>query len=283
VARPLPDVEGVTHRDVNAGGVRLHVAEAGEGEPVVLQHGWPQHWYAWRLVIGKLAERYRVIVPDLRGFGWSQAPGRGYNAPQFAADLAALLDTLELDKVRLVGHDWGGIAGFILALERPERVERFVAMGTGHPWMKIGPGDVPRFAYQFVIAAPLAGPLFVRTALERFLKDRVWDEETKRIYLAQFDESDRVDATVGLYRAAIGTQVARLLPGTSAGPAALRLIVPTLFLQGGNDPVIKPHMLEGFESHADDMTLEILDGVRHFVPEQAPDVVAERTLAFFSE
>jgi pimeloyl-ACP methyl ester carboxylesterase len=282
VARPLPEVEGVTHRNVNAGGVRLHVAEAGEGDPVILQHGWPQHWYAWRHVIPKLAERYRVIAPDLRGFGWSETPGHGYSAPQFADDLAALLDALEIDKVRLVGHDWGGIAGFILCLERPERVSHFVVMGTGHPWLKIGPRDLPKFAYQFVIAAPVAGRLFVRNSLERFLKDRVWDDETKRIYLGQFDEPERVTATVGLYRAAVGTQIGRLLPGTS-GPAALRLTVPTLFLQGSNDPVIKPEMLEGFESHAPDMRLEVLEGVRHFVPEQVPDVVVERTLAFFSE
>jgi pimeloyl-ACP methyl ester carboxylesterase len=280
---PLPEVEGVTHRYVNAGGVRLHIAEAGEGEPVVLQHGWPQHWYAWRLLIPKLAERYRVIVPDLRGFGWSDAPGKGYNAPQFAADLAALLDALEIEQTRLVGHDWGGIAGFILCVERPERVSRFVVMGTGHLWMKIRPGDLPRFAYQLVIAAPLAGRLLVQHALEGFLKDPVWDEQTKRIYVDQFDESGRASATVSLYRSAVGTQLRRLVPGSSAGAAALRLTVPTLFMQGSNDPVIKPHMLEGFESHAPDMRLEVLDGVRHFVPEQVPDVVAERALAFFSE
>jgi pimeloyl-ACP methyl ester carboxylesterase len=283
MARPLPEIEGVTHRDVNAGGVRLHVAEAGDGDPVVLQHGWPQHWYMWRLVIPKLAERYRVIVPDLRGFGWSEAPGHGYNAAQFADDLAALLDSLELDRVRLVGHDWGGVAGFILALERPERVQRFVAIGTGHPWLRIRPEDLPRFAYQFALATPVAGRILVRSALKRFLNDPVWDAETKGIYLDQFHEPERADATVALYRATVTTEVGRLLPGTSAGPAALRLTVPTLFLQGSRDPVIKPHMLAGFESHADDMTLEVLDGVRHFVPEQAPEAVAERALAFFSE
>jgi pimeloyl-ACP methyl ester carboxylesterase len=283
VARPLPEVEGVTHRDVDAGGVRLHVAEAGAGEPVVLQHGWPQHWYAWRHLIPRLAERHRVIVPDLRGFGWSEAPGHGYDIPHFAADLVALLDALELDQVRLVGHDWGGMAGFAMCLEHPQRVSRFVAMGTGHPWIKLKPGDLPKFAYQLLLAAPVAGRLFVTRGLERFLRDPVWDAETRRIYLDQFDEPERAGATVGLYRTALVTQGARILPGTSAGTAAPRLTTPTLFLQGSDDPVLKPEMLTGFEPHAEDMTLEALDGVRHFVPEQVPDVVAERVLAFFSE
>jgi pimeloyl-ACP methyl ester carboxylesterase len=282
MSRPLPDVEGVTHRYVNAEGVRIHIAEAGEGDPVVLVHGWPQHWYAWRRVIPRLAERYRVIAPDLRGFGWSQAPGRGYNAAQFAADIVGVLDALELEQAGFVGHDWGGVAGFILALERPERLSRFVAMGTGHLWMKVRPQDLPRFAYQLVIAAPVVGRFFVQNALDGFLKDPVWDEETKRIYTSQFDESARADATVSLYRGALTGQGARLLPGVTTGHAALRLTVPTLFLQGTKDPVIKPEMLEGFEAHADDMTLEPLDGVRHFIPEQVPDLTAERLAAFFS-
>jgi pimeloyl-ACP methyl ester carboxylesterase len=72
--RPLPEVPGVRHSWHQAGDVRLHVAEAGEGPPLVLLHGWPQHWYEWRALIGPLAERYRVLAPDLRGFGWSDSP-----------------------------------------------------------------------------------------------------------------------------------------------------------------------------------------------------------------
>jgi pimeloyl-ACP methyl ester carboxylesterase len=93
----LPHVEGVEHRDVRLPGrVRLHIAEAGEGEPLVLLHGWPQHWYCWRGVVSELGSTYRLVMPDLRGFGWSEAPGGGYDAPTFAADIVALLDSLEL-------------------------------------------------------------------------------------------------------------------------------------------------------------------------------------------
>ena len=77
-ARPLPHVPGVAHRFVTVRGVRLHVAEAGSGDPVLLLHGFPQHWYAWRRVIPLLSGQYRLICPDWRGFGWSQAPAHGY-------------------------------------------------------------------------------------------------------------------------------------------------------------------------------------------------------------
>ena len=158
--RPMPELPGVSHRFVDAGGVRLHVAEAGAGEPVVMLHGWPEHWWTWRKLIPGLAEHYRVICPDLRGFGWSDAPRRGYEKEQFAADVAELLDSLGLHDVRLVGHDWGGVAGFILCVRRPDLVSRYLALNTGHLWPRVersGARNLHRFAYQWVIAAPGLG------------------------------------------------------------------------------------------------------------------------------
>src|SRR4051794_27795356 len=88
-----PSVPGVTHEWVDAGGLRTHVALAGapDAPPLLMVHGWPQHWYCWRKVIGPLAERYRVIAPDLRGHGWTDAPRDGYAKAQLADDMLALL------------------------------------------------------------------------------------------------------------------------------------------------------------------------------------------------
>jgi pimeloyl-ACP methyl ester carboxylesterase len=85
-------MDGVTHRYVDVLEVRMHVAEAGEGPPVVLLHGWPQHWWTWRRVIPALATERRLICPDLRGFGWSEAPPGRYELAEFADDVLALLD-----------------------------------------------------------------------------------------------------------------------------------------------------------------------------------------------
>jgi pimeloyl-ACP methyl ester carboxylesterase len=124
----LPDVPGVRHLLVDVGEVRLHVAEAGEGDPIVLQHGWPQHWYAWRHVIPTLARTRRVIAPDLRGFGWSEAPPGRYEKATFASDLIGLLDALDLDRVVMGGHSFGGLLTYWLAANHPERVERCVVL-----------------------------------------------------------------------------------------------------------------------------------------------------------
>src|SRR5438067_847879 len=86
----MPHVDGVEHRYADIDGVTIHYAESGSGEPLVLQHGWPQHWYMWRKLIPPLAERFRVICPDLRGHGWSDAPRSGYLKSQLATDLSGL-------------------------------------------------------------------------------------------------------------------------------------------------------------------------------------------------
>ena len=100
-ARPssdLPEVEGVSHRRVRARGLDFHVAEAGEGDDVVLcLHGWPQHWYEWRHLMPALAAAgHRVLAMDLRGFGWSDAPPRGYEKENMADDVLAAVSYTHL-------------------------------------------------------------------------------------------------------------------------------------------------------------------------------------------
>src|SRR3954469_14133108 len=136
----IPRLDDVEHHHVEVDGVRLHYAAAGEGEPVVLLHGWPQHWWSWREVIGPLAQRYRVICPDFRGMGWSDAPPTGYSLWAQVRDVLGLLDALALPRVRLVGHDWGQLTGWLAAFTAPERLERFVASGGVHPWSAIRGG-----------------------------------------------------------------------------------------------------------------------------------------------
>jgi pimeloyl-ACP methyl ester carboxylesterase len=118
MADEMPQAEGVEHRFVNANGIQVHVADAGppDAPAVLLLHGWPQHWYMWRRVMAGLRDEFRLLAPDLRGFGWTEAPGRGYDAETFAQDQVALLDALELDRAHVVGHDWGGWTAMLLRI-----------------------------------------------------------------------------------------------------------------------------------------------------------------------
>jgi len=287
----MPELAGVEHRFVELPGLRMHIAMAGAGEPVVLLHGWPQHWWAWRHLIPALAERYRVICPDQRGFGWSDAPPVGYAKDQLATDIVQLLDKLGHQRVRLVGHDWGGFIGFLICLRHPERVERYLALNTAHPFPR---GDartlaaLSRLWFQPLIATPRLGPRLVGSPRQRFVRwlldsgnvdESVWSGQDTELYLAQLREPARARASSLLYRTFL---MHELLPGLRGHYKQLRLRTPTLFLHGTGDPTLHPALLRGFEPYADDLTLELVDGVGHFIADERPELVADRAREFFA-
>jgi pimeloyl-ACP methyl ester carboxylesterase len=289
VLSDLPTVEGVEHDLVTTARLRVHVARAGSsGPPLVLLHGWPQHWYAWRYVIPGLAEHYRVFAPDLRGLGWTDAPPNGYENESLARDLSALLDALGLERVFLVGHDWGVHAGFLFCLQEPERASAFVALNDVHPWMRSSLRDLVhlwRFWYIVVLAAPFVGswalrtrPGFVRLLIRSWSARHVWSEEELEGFARRLNQPRRARASVQWYRALLR----ELLPILRGRHRSQRLRTPTLLLCGSDDGVVRPHQLRGYEPYSDDMRVECLDGVGHFSAEEAPDAVVERTLAHFA-
>jgi pimeloyl-ACP methyl ester carboxylesterase len=285
--RPMPQLDGVEHRFVSAGGLRMHVATAGEGPPLLLLHGWPQHWWMWRDLIGPLAESRRVICPDLRGFGWTDAPPGGYDPEIFAADVAALVGALELtEPVDLIGHDWGGWTGFVLALRRPELVRRLLAAGIVHPFIRpslSGLRGLWRFWYQWALGLPGLGPRIVRTAGTRtptllFLGARpeIWSEEERQTFTEQFREPERAEATSLLYRHA-----ALRLPAQLRAYRRLRLEQPTLLLFPAEDSVQKTIKLDGYERNAPRMEIEVVPGATHFIVDERPELVLERATELF--
>ncbi|MBI1815828.1 MAG: alpha/beta hydrolase [Deltaproteobacteria bacterium] len=123
----------LTHRYVETNGIRMHAVDAGSGFPVLLCHGFPELWYSWRHQIGALAAAgYRAIAPDQRGFGETDAPAaiETYSIHHLVGDLTGLLDALEIDKAVIVGHDWGGLVVWQMALLAPHRVAGVVGINT---------------------------------------------------------------------------------------------------------------------------------------------------------
>ena len=202
----FPPVAGVEHRFVEAGGLRMHVAEAGAGEPLLLLHGWPQHWYQWRGVIQRLAGTRRVIVPDLRGFGWTDAPPGPVEPDVFVRDVIALLDALGIEQTDLAGHDWGGFTAMLLAARHPERFRKVVALSAPHPWIEI----TPRLAletWRAWYALPLAAGLMERTpklAAWFIRREGVPAEDVADLRRALRDPA-RAAATTRLYRSYLRT------------------------------------------------------------------------------
>jgi pimeloyl-ACP methyl ester carboxylesterase len=276
----LPALDGVTHRTVAVRGLELHVAEAGAGTPVVLVHGWPQHWWAWRRVVPLLAAHARLVMVDQRGFGWSSAPPDGYEKATLADDLLAALDALGLERVHLVGHDWGTYVACLACLSAPDRFERLLAMSCPLPLGSPSPRqarELWRFAYQLLLVAPVVGERlianegFTRALLRRAAASPdTWTEDELRTFSAVLAEPGRARASVQLYRTFLVHEAGR----TGGG----HLRVPTHLMTGERDPAVRPVLLEGAERHADELTIETVPGCGHYLPEERPELVAERVL-----
>lgn len=288
MSRPA-EIEGVSHHRVSARGIEFHYAEAGAGDDVVLcLHGWPQNWFEWRHLMPALADRYRVIALDLRGYGWSDAPPAGYEKENMADDVLAVLDELGIERVKLVGHDWGAWIGFLLALKAPQRFERYLALNILPPWttMRAMAPHLWRFWYQWLILSPGIGPWlhtsgkFVpKVLVGASVRREVWDDATLHAFSDPFTEPARANAAVQTYRVFNLQEVREIAKGRYA---KARLEVPTKLLFGKGDQALKYTLLDGYQQHADDMQLELVDGCGHFIADEMPDLVAEKAREFFA-
>lgn len=285
----MPQLQGVEHHVVDVRGARMHVADSGgDGPPVVLLHGWPQHWWTWRGVIELLREDFRVLAIDLRGFGWSDATPRGYRKEELAEDVVGVLDALDLQSVYLAGHDWGGVVGFIVCVQHPDRVRRYVPMSTGHIWPRGGLGilaALPGFAYQGLLASPGIGhrigasPRVLRTISNAIStrSDLVMADVER--FAPRFAEPQRARAAQQVYRTFLLHDYPSWVRGRFADQ---RLTTPTLWLNGEGDPVLKRRSVEEVSAHADDVGFTYLPDCGHFAPQERPDLVADALRAFFA-
>ena len=291
----LPALDGVEHRYVvTPDGVRIHVACAGpaDGRPVMLVHGFPQHWWAWHRLIGPLAaDGHRVLVPDLRGAGWSDAPHGPYAKADMAEDLAAVLDQLDVGPVTIAAHDWGGPVAVILLLRHPGRVAGFVGFNTVAPWLTLG-GPLLRhlwaFYYQYPLLLPGIGPRVIGDPRGRYLRWLAkWvggghrlPEADVRLYLDRMRDPARAYAGSQWYRTFLTREALSWLRGAHTGS---RPAVPLRFVTGLNDPVTTPALHHGYEAHADDIAFEHVDGVGHWIIDEAHDLVLDRIRALIAD
>jgi pimeloyl-ACP methyl ester carboxylesterase len=180
----------VTHRFVQVNGIRIHLAEKGDGPLIILCHGFPEFWYSWRFQFDALCQAgYHVVAPDLRGYGQTDQPAEveQYTMLHLVGDLVGILDALEERQAILVGHDWGSVLAWHAGLLRPDRFPRLVTLSS--PYLPRGPLYGPRaglpptqvwklafgdtFFYQSALVEPGRAEaeldVDIRTILRRFL------------------------------------------------------------------------------------------------------------------
>ena len=278
------------HRYVTINGVRLHYVEYGKGPLIILLHGFPECWYAWRFQLPALAEAgFRVVAPDLRGYNLSDKPqGVGqYRLELLANDVKGLIRALGADSAVLVGHDWGGVIAWYLAMHEPRLVSKLIVLNAPHPQRYLeelrSPGQLLRSWYVFFFQLPWLPEFLIRVGGFAGLKHRLrhepvhanaFDPATIDVYLQALAQPGALTAAINYYRAGLRG----LREGLSQRIKPIDS--PTLIIWGEQDRYLGRRLLEGLEPWVADLTLERIADASHWVQAEAPERVNERILQF---
>jgi pimeloyl-ACP methyl ester carboxylesterase len=262
--------------DVN--GIRMHATTTGQGPTVLLLHGFPDTHDVWRKQVGPLAAAgYRVIAPDLRGYGRTEAPGGvyDYTLDKLRTDVIGLLDALEIDKVILVGHDWGGLIGWQIAALSPQRVERFVAMSTGHPSAIARAGILQHLRMTYVLGFILPGIAEHTLRAGDWFLMRQFTAEPGQVENWKRDLSapGRLTAALNYYRANLNLSFPHSYP---------RVRVPVMGLWSDRDPALGERQMRDSAHYVDgEFRFERIRNADHWLQLTAHERVNALLLDFF--
>ncbi|WP_037144089.1 alpha/beta fold hydrolase [Rhodococcoides fascians] len=278
----------LVHGTAELADVRLHYVRAGQGEPLLLIHGWPQTWFAWRKIIPLLSTRYTVIAPDLRGLGDSTRPTFGYDKRTLAGDLHHLMhNELGFEKFFVTGHDWGGVVAFSLAAHHPESVTKLAVIdvaipGDGSPDISQGG---KRWHHGFHKTASLPEDLiegreeiYLRWFFENYghSRDAISDSDIIE-YVRSYKEPGALKAGFELYRA-----IDQDIQDNEAVAKRGLLAVPVLAVGGSGTWGRGTETADSLRRMAADVTEIVIAEAGHWVPEEQPVQLAQSLDSFFS-
>lgn len=291
-----------THREVSANGIRMHVAEAGTGPLIVLVHGFPQLWYAWRSQFGPLVDAgFRVAAPDLRGYGGTDKPPRGYDVFTLAGDIAGLVRALGERRAVLVGTGWGGLLAWATATLHPESVHRLAVLGMAHPLrLRAGVATRPRdqlgpLRHGLIFQLPRVPEAWLTrdggrnvTELMRAWAGPAWAGSpdfaaAARTYRRALQIPAAAHCALEQYRWMFRSQF-RPDGWRFARRMARPVPAPTLHLHGALDGCIAPPTAQGSGRYVvGRYEWRLVPGAGHFLPEEVPDVVSGELIRWAKE
>lgn len=280
---PLPDADGFEHAIVETAGLRTHVATIGQGEAVVALHGFPMHWWQWREIAPAIAAHgYRVICPDLRGSGWTEADDPRFRAESQLDDVEAVLDALGVERAFFLCHDMGAISGMQLAYRSPERMRAIVQVAVPPGFMEFSPKVIPAFGHMPALLLHRPGRSLRYLFGDRYVAQPMGDA-TIDAYLRVHERPEIERAVAALYRGMVVPVSMRLMSGVYK---RMRLHPPMLCVFGDRDgPFAEAtvrRICRDHAQHADRFELGFVDDAAHFLTDDAPDDVARLALDWFS-
>lgn len=283
------------HYYLETNGVTLHVVQAGpkDGEPVFLLHGFPEFWYGWNKQIDALAAAgFRVWAPDQRGYNLSSKPHgiEAYRVGELVRDILGLIDQCGHEKVNLVGHDWGGVVAWTLAMRAPERLKKLAILNIPHPavfarTLRENRRQQLKSWYVALFQIPVLPELLLGGGDANGLAMMMFQSSNPGTFndadIAQYTKAWKrpgaLTGMLGWYRA-IGRSPSSVMPGGD-----VRVHVPTLMLWGEKDIALDVSSAQPSIDLCDDGRLFTFNDAGHWIAHEKPEVVNAHLIEFFKE
>ncbi|MFX1535019.1 MAG: alpha/beta fold hydrolase [Promethearchaeota archaeon] len=262
---------------IETNGIHLHTIIIGSGEPLILLHGFPDFWYGWKNVILGLKDKFKLIIPDMRGYNLSDKPKgtNNYNLKILVEDIRGISETLNIDKFNLAGHDWGGVVAWAFAEKYPTKLTKLIILNAPHPKIfqeKLRTDKAQQKAsfYIFKFLEP-EGESFLFENDFMWLKMAVFDsmknkkdftDLDKQKYLEAWSQPDTILNGVNYYRANL-----------SFDEWTGVINVPTLVIWGMKDAALLPQLLEGLSDYVKDLKIVKSEHSSHWIMHDDPELV----------
>lgn len=288
-------MSAISHTSVDLAGLTLNVAEAGSGPPLLLVHGWPEYSRVWYPVMERLSDRFRVIAPDLRGFGRSadalSAPNDQVGADRHADDMVSLLDALGIERAGFVGHDMGAYILQRVGIRHADRAEGLFFFncpthGVGARWRNTD--HIPELWYQSFNQQPWAASLVgatrdsCRAFIGHFLAHWSHRKDAFDDVLEEWvDTFLRPGVLQGGFNWYISQNAGRLAVMSGQAPRPPKIAVRSGCLWGRHDPILKAEWSDVLGEYFDDIVVDFAEDEGHFVHFENPQLAANAIADFF--
>lgn len=282
------------HHFVETNRIRLHCVTQGEGELVLLLHGFPEFWYSWRFQIPALARHFKVVVPDLRGYNESDKPSSGYDLDTLSADIQGLIESLGYARAHIVGHDWGGTIAWHLAQKFPQYLNRLAILNAAPPQrflqeMVSNLDQLRRSWYVLAFQVPGIPEWLIQQNLKEVVsnvfqgqairKGAFSSEETK-LYQSALEKPGALSAALNYYRQMLSPWNWLKDFGRTPNPVT----APTLVLWGEEDSLLSQNMIKELDQLVQaPFKLTVVPHCGHWIQQEAPQTVNRELLAFLRQ
>jgi pimeloyl-ACP methyl ester carboxylesterase len=278
------------HFKAEVNGINLHYVREGSGPPLLLIHGWPGFWYEWHLNIKPLAQHFDVVVPDMRGYGYSDKPEgppeKDYTDTAFAEDIRALADALGFERVRIVTHDFGAVWTQRFARMYPDRLEKLMLFDPPYPGIGTRWFQIPAifnswyqifhqqpWAEDLVGSSRKATEIYIRHFLSAWSANKdLWTDEEIAEYVKAYSQPGALRGGFSCYRA--------VMRGGMQSSGDLRIHTPTTVLWGDGDSILPFEWSDRLPEFFTDLTLKKIEGAGHFMMREKPDRVNAEIIEF---